>query len=378
MFIVIPAYRPDDRLFGVIDGLVDDEHRFVVVDDGSGPAYASLFRRLEKDYSHCVTVIHHSLNRGKGHAMKTAFEHIQGICGEDDGILTIDADSLNRISDASVMTAAWEKDHSAFYIGSCKFTGDIPLRDRIGSTITRSVFAVTSGVRISDTESGLRAFSVKLIPDLLKIKGERYDFEIAELLYAVKERIKIVEIPFETEYVPGRHRQRFNFRDSWLIYRMIFVFMLSSFSCFLIDYSLLLVLASVFKRLPGAVEVASGEFRLPLFGMQVDTHLLALIIARTVSSFCNYLLNRKVVFKTSGKAAIIKFYIVIIGLLIANYALLALVASENGLPLWIAQLVVQAVLYPFSFILQRKFVFPDKNAGAKRTGSSETVIEETK
>ena len=367
MFIVIPAYRPDDRLFGVIDGLISDEHRFVVVDDGSGPVCASLFRKLEKEYSHCVTVIHHSLNRGKGHAMKTAFEHIQNVCREDDGILTIDADSLDRLNDAKALISAWEGDRSAFYIASNVFTGKIPLRDKIGSTITRSVFAVTSGVRIGDTESGLRAFSVKLIPDLLKIKGERFDFEIAELLYAAKERIRIVEIPFEREYSTGNHRRHYLFKDSWLIYKMIFVFMLSSFSCFLIDYTLLLVLAGVFKKLPGAIEVSAGEFRLSMLGTQVDTHLLALIIARTVSSFCNYLLNREIVFKTGSRAAIVRFYAVIIGLLLANYGLLALVASENGLPLWIAQLVVQAVLYPISFILQRKFVFPEKAVSGEET-----------
>ena len=364
MFIVIPAYRPDDKLFGVIDGLTCSENRFIVVDDGSGPAYASIFRRLKKEYGDNVTVIHQSLNRGKGHALKTAFEYVESVCGENDGILTIDADSLHRVEEAKTLISEWEKAPDAFYIGSCSFGKKLPLRDRFGSSVTRSVFAITTGVRISDTESGLRAFSVKLIPDLLKIKGEHYDFEIAELLYAVKERIKITEIPFGTEYAPGYHRKHFRFKDSWQIYKMIFVFMLSSFSCFLIDYSLLLILAGVFKRLPGAVEVAENEYRLRMLGTQVDTHLLALIIARIISSFCNYLLNRKVVFKTSSRAALVRFYIVIIGLLLANYALLSLVTTANGLPLWIAQLVVQAVLYPLSFILQRKFVFPDKYKNA--------------
>lgn len=362
MYVVIPAYRPDDQIFEIIEGLSCGSNRFVVVDDGSGIGYASIFRRLEKEYSDRVTVIHNSLNRGKGHALKTAFGFIHDTAHETEGVLTIDADSLNRVGEALKLIDAFSSDPSAFYIGSCSFNNKLPLRDRIGRTLSRSVFAVTTGIRVTDTESGLRAFSVELIPDLLKIKGDRYDFEIAELLYAAKERIPIVEIPFETEYVPGVHRKHFRFRDSWLIYKMIFVFMLSSFSCFVIDYSLLLILATVFKSLPSAVETRAGEFRLPLFGVLVDTHLLALIIARGVSSFCNFVLNRQVVFKTGSKAAIIRFYIVIIGLLIANYGLLALVANptQDGLPLWIAQLVVQAVLYPLSFILQRKYVFREK------------------
>lgn len=371
MFIVIPAYCPDEQLFGVIAGLYSKEDRFIVVDDGSGVGYASIFRRLEKEYSGNVTVIRHSLNRGKGRALKTAFEYISHICREDDGILTIDADGQHLTHDAKAVMDEWKRDPGSLVIGSRHFTGKVPFRSRSGNAITRSVFAVTSGVRVYDTQSGLRAFSVKLIPQLLEVRGDRYDFEIAELLFAAKQRIPIVEVPIETVYIAGNRSSHFRlFKDSWLIYKMIFVFMLSSFSCFLIDYSLLLILASVFKHLPSAVEAGSGEYRLPMFGMLLDTHLIALVIARAVSSFVNFLLNREVVFKTSNRTALFRFYAVIIGLLLANYGLLALVANAKGLPLWIAQLVVQAVLYPFSFILQRKFVFPDKG-GAKPVRTAE-------
>lgn len=360
MFVVIPAYRPDVRLHNLIEGLNEEDVRFVVVDDGSGVSFASVFRRIEKDFDN-VTVIRHSLNRGKGHALKSAFDYISRICKPRDGVLTIDADGERFIENAKRVAAAWREDPSSFVIGSRLIRGKVPFKSRFLTGVTKSFFAITTGVRVNDILSGVRAFSVDLIPELMKQRGERYDFEIAELLYAAQNHITIKEIPFETEYVSDSRSAHFRlFRDSWLIYKMIFVFMLSSFSCFVIDYSLLLILAGVFKSLRSAVETSPGEYSLPVFGLPVDTHLLALIIARTISSFVNFLLNRKVVFKTGSNAAIIRFYAVIVGLLIANYGLLAIVATQDGLPLWIAQLVVQAVLYPFSFILQRKFVFPEK------------------
>ncbi|MBQ4446736.1 MAG: bifunctional glycosyltransferase family 2/GtrA family protein [Clostridia bacterium] len=360
MFVVIPAYRPDVRLHSLIEGLNDEGVRFVIVDDGSGVSYASIFRSAEKDHDN-VTVIRHSLNRGKGSALKTAFEYVSRMCRPGECILTIDADGERFTECAKGVVSAWREDPSRLVIGSRKYREKPPFKSRFITGVTRSVFAVTTGVRVNDILSGIRAFSADLIPELLKVKGDRYDFEIAELLYAAQHHIEIKEIAFETEYVPDSRSEHFRlFRDSWLIYKMIFVFMLSSFSCFVIDYSLLLILAGVFKSLRSAVETAPGEFGLPMFGRLVDTHLIALIIARTVSSFVNFLLNRKVVFKTGSKAAIVRFYVVIVGLLLANYGLLALVVRDNRLPLWIAQLVVQAVLYPFSFILQRKFVFPDR------------------
>jgi putative flippase GtrA len=374
MFIVIPAYRPDDRLINIIDGLSFEGRRFIVVDDGSGPQYAPVFRWLEKEYSESVTVIHHSLNRGKGHALKTAFAFIKDICGETDCVLTIDADSDRFIANAEKVISAWKASPDSFVIGSRHYTDKVPIKSRIITGITHGVFNTTTGTRVHDILSGLRAFSTDYLTELIGIKGERYDYEIAELLYATKQHIPIIEVPVSTEFHSDSRSAHFRlFRDSWLIYKMIFVFMLSSFSCFVIDYSLLLILAAIFKRLPAAVEVTPGAFRMPMFGMLIDTHLIALVIARAISSFVNFLLNMKVVFKTGSKAAIVKFYIVIIGLLLANYGLLALVANADGLPLWIAQLVVQAVLYPFSFILQRKFVFPDKNR--KAAGVSEVSGE---
>ncbi|MBO4563096.1 MAG: bifunctional glycosyltransferase family 2/GtrA family protein [Clostridia bacterium] len=361
MFAVIPAYRPDEKLFEVIEGLSGEDVNFIVVDDGSGAAYAPIFDRLEKEYGGRVTVLRLNLNCGKGHALKEGFAYIAGICSEDDGVLTIDADLTHMLDGAKRVMEAWRNDPDSLVIASRHFTNKVPFKNRFGLSITRSVFAVTSGVRLHETQSGLRAFSVRLIPEMIKIGGERYDYEIAQLMFAAKEQINILEVPVETEFTGGTRSSQFIlFKDSWLIFRMIIVFMLSSFSCFLIDYCLLLILATVFKNSPAAVKIAEGEYRLRMFGMLVDTHMIALIIARAVSSFCNFILNRKVVFKTGSRAAIVRFYIVILGLLAANYGLLALVANEKGFPLWLAQLVVQAVLYPMSFILQRKFVFPDK------------------
>ena len=79
-------------------------------------------------------------------------------------------------------------------IGSRCFTGDVPFRSKFGNTVTRYIFKLVSGVSIWDTQSGLRAFSFDMIPFLLNIKGDRYEYEINVLLEAAKNNIKINEI----------------------------------------------------------------------------------------------------------------------------------------------------------------------------------------
>ena len=98
MIIIIPAYQPDEKLTGVVDGLISRTHYpIVIVDDGSRPDCQPLFAALaEKEY---VTVLHHEVNRGKGAAMKTAFQYVYDNCPDADGVITVDADGQHLPED---------------------------------------------------------------------------------------------------------------------------------------------------------------------------------------------------------------------------------------------------------------------------------------
>lgn len=369
MFIVIPAYQPDEKLIGVVEGLRDTDCSFVVVDDGSGPDYAGIFEKLERDHAGRLTVIHHPENRGKGRAMKTAFEYIAEHADPGDGLVTVDADGQHLPKDVKKVIETWREYPNSLTLGSRHFTGKVPFKSRWGNGFTRIVFAVTTGVRVWDTQTGLRAFSVARIPEMLGIKGERYDFEISQLLYATKNMIPIVEAPIETVYIEGNKSSHFRaFRDSILINRMILFFMLMSLISFAVDYAVLLSSSAIMRSLPQAIDYGNGMICLPIFGMSVDTHLIALVLGRIVGSACNFILNRNLVFRTGDRFAPLRYVVLIVCLLSANYGLIALLTSGETAPaLWIAQLIAMVVLYPVNFILQRKFVFSNKG-GVKRVG----------
>ena len=76
----------------------------------------------------------------------------------------------------------------------------MPLRSRFGNTVTRAVFRLLSGVYISDTQTGLRAFDSSLFDLMLEIEGMRYEYEINVLMRLAKERVPIREVPIETIY----------------------------------------------------------------------------------------------------------------------------------------------------------------------------------
>jgi exopolysaccharide biosynthesis protein len=90
-----------------------------------------------------------------------------------------------------------------------------------------------------DTQTGLRAFDMSLVPLLLDIRGERYEYEMNMLLDFARMGVPIRETRIETVYIKGNSTSHFHvLRDSAMIYGEIFKFAASSFTGFVVDYSL--------------------------------------------------------------------------------------------------------------------------------------------
>jgi len=97
--VVIPAYRPGATLVALVDALLDrGVDTIIVVDDGSGPAFASLYEGIARHGR--VHILHHAVNLGKGAALKTglnyALAEIPGVLG----VVTADADGQLRLFQA--------------------------------------------------------------------------------------------------------------------------------------------------------------------------------------------------------------------------------------------------------------------------------------
>lgn len=123
----------------------------------------------------------------------------------------------------------------------------------------------------------------------------------------------------------------------------------SGFVSWLVDYFSLLGLNALFTAY---VEKYGAMPLIP----DLDPKLPAIVIARVLSSTVNYFLNRRVVFRGGSRVSMLLYFATVVVLLGANYLLLKLFTGW-GIPLWIAQLCAQVIIYPASFLLQKKVVF---------------------
>jgi hypothetical protein len=96
------------------------------------------------------------------------------------------------------------------------------LRSRIGNTATRWLFARITGHRVEDTQTGLRGYPAILLPWLLDIPGQRFDYEMNVLLRATRDGVVLDQIPVGTEYLDDNASSRFSaIPDALRVYRTL-------------------------------------------------------------------------------------------------------------------------------------------------------------
>lgn len=364
MAVIVPVYCPDEKLLGVIEGVHEAGFGHIfVVDDGSYMGAKSTEQKAEFEniFSRLpgyVDLTRHVVNKGKGAALKTAIARIEAVMKQErergdfteiKGIVTVDADGQHLTEDIVNVSNMLIERPNDLILGSRAFDQDVPLKSQMGNTITRGVFALASGVKIRDTQTGLRAFSVNLIPFMKAVEGERYEYEMNMLLDAAHKKIGMKEVTIKTVYLDGNKTSHFHvLRDSALVYKNILKFSASSLIAFVIDFVMLFVFKAIF-----------GNFALEA----KTTLLMAVVSARLVSSFSNYMINKKLVFgeRTRNNNTLIKYYLLASGILILNYLILEVLSIRLGMPLGIAKFIAEVTLFFVSYTVQKRFIFKNEN-----------------
>lgn len=189
--VIIPAYKPDKTLIAITDKLWVYGCQIVVVDDGSGNEYESIFEKIDDI---CI-ILRHSEKRGKGAAIKTALTYIRQELWENQVIGIMDADG-QYLSEDMIKLLGYARTHNkSLILGAREIEKDMTLRSRIGNKVTKMIFQFISGVKVSDIQTGLRAFSSNLLREMCLVKGERYEYERNVLLSMARSGISIEEVP---------------------------------------------------------------------------------------------------------------------------------------------------------------------------------------
>jgi len=336
LVVLIPAYKPDERLAALVARLrgARRDCAVLVVDDGSGPQYAPFFTAAR---ARGAEVVSYPVNRGKGQALRTGLAHAAA-SWPDAEVVCADADGQHTPSDIEAV-AARVRETGHMTLGVRHFSGPVPLRSRIGNDVTALLFRGATGWRLADTQTGLRGYPAGQLAWLQEVPGDRYEYELSALLRAHELGLVVEQVEITTVYEPGNTSSHFRpLQDSARIYAPLLRFMGASLASFGIDWLSVMVIFATTGNL-----------------------LVAVVGARLVSGTANFFMNRRVFRARRGTVVrtAVRYTVLAVSLLAASYLVLKALTTV-GIPLGIAKILGDGAIYVASYVAQRRLVFTER------------------
>lgn len=344
VMIVIPSYEPRDKAVSFLQQLGEQMNReILLIDDGSGPEYQSIFRQLSD--LPFVTLVSYPDNKGKGHALKTGFQEILQSHPEVATVVTADSDGQHCIEDICRMIDCKERTTSrTMVLGTRAFPKEkTPFKSYWGNRISSIFFYLATGTKCGDTQTGLRAVNRERLPALLEVPGERFDYEMNMLLKSRELDIQLKQLPIKTIYEENNVHSHFRtVRDSYLIYKPLLRYLASAAVSSVLD---ILGFAVLFFLLGGSAEMVFP----------------ATIIARIFSGIVNYSLTRSWVFQDENQIFTTLWKYAVLFLIQMILSSLGVQLLMKIIPIAIiSKIVVDSFLFICSFMIQNQLIFQKK------------------
>ena len=214
--VLIPAYEPDGKLVSLAEELHDHYFDVLIVNDGSGSEYDSVFKKCRA----FATVTGYPENRGKGGALKFGMSYIRENMPDARGFITADADGQHSVHDICRVRDEMIAGRD-FVLSVRKLRRDAPLKSRIGNGITKFLLTIANAHYLPDNQSGLRGFSRDHLDWMLNVPGEKYDFELNVIMLAEKQALPITRLPIEAIYFDNNSGSHFRpLSDTLKLYRI--------------------------------------------------------------------------------------------------------------------------------------------------------------
>ncbi|MCS7220465.1 MAG: glycosyltransferase family 2 protein [Anaerolineae bacterium] len=208
MAAIIPAYNEVSTVKAVVRGALQHVKAVVVVDDGSSDGTAAAAALAG------ATVIAHSVNRGKGAALRSGFAW--ALRHDFDLIFTLDADGQHDPSEMPRFVEAYTQTRADLIIGRRAYAS-MPFLRRWANRTGRWLLRLALGQDVPDNQSGYRLYSQRLLKLLQALEDEqspaRFSYEVDVIARAIGAGYSIAWVPIRTIY--GGEQSHFHpLRDS--------------------------------------------------------------------------------------------------------------------------------------------------------------------
>ncbi len=204
--VLIPTYNNEVTLKRVVDQVIEFTVNIIVVNDGSTDNTSQIL----KNYS-ALRVIHISVNKGKGNALKTGFREAYKMGYKY--AISMDSDGQHFPDDLHIFLDALESHlptkPDLLVIGSRKMDDPtVPEKSSIGNRFSSFWFWVETGVDLDDTQCGYRLYPLEAI-NSLNLYTSRFELEIEVIVKASWAGAKVINLPVKVLYDPNERVTHF-------------------------------------------------------------------------------------------------------------------------------------------------------------------------
>ncbi len=190
---IIPAYNEEKTIKEVVERIQKAGLIPVVIDDNSIDRTSEI---AEKSGS---IVIRKTKNAGKGEALKTGIEYVSKNMPEIENIIFIDADLQYYPEEADRLLKPL-KDGTADMVMGFRDWSNVPFRHRLGNFVWKTAFNTFFGTKMFDTNCGYMAIKTDAIDMAKDALHGGYIIENSLLSHAVKNGLKIYQVPVTVTY----------------------------------------------------------------------------------------------------------------------------------------------------------------------------------
>ena len=209
VWVVIPAYNEAGVLKEVLGELRDynRSYNIVVVDDGSSDETASVAGGFD------VHILRHPVNLGQGAAIATGIEY--ALQERADIVVTFDADGQMSAEDIGAVVNEVLKEGVDVALGSRFLSSPpkgMPRVKRTGLKLATIFTKLSTGLKITDTHNGLRAFKADALRRITITQNRMA--HASEILSEIsRNKLKYCEVPVTisyTDYSKAKGQSIFN------------------------------------------------------------------------------------------------------------------------------------------------------------------------
>ncbi len=271
--VVLPCYNNPKTIEHVAQQvLANTAFPVLIVDDGSTVPVSELLQSSvvqEALKSQRLTLLRHESNRGKGVALKTAFQW--ALENDKTHVISMDSDGQHLVEEVAHLVQESRQNPWALIIGSRKFQENVPNVSKFGRTFSNFWVKYETDYKALDSQSGFRIYPLFYVQNL-KLITRKYDFEIEILIRLLWAKVEVREVEIQAYYPPPE--ERVSHFDKWWDNVRI-----SVLNTILVMLSLLRTSASPWRM---ALAFGVGIFIgcTPFFGFHVFIAMAAAVVFR--------------------------------------------------------------------------------------------------